>query len=316
MTDDLASSTISPPPRGMSPLDVIGLGELLWDCFPDRRCPGGAPANVAFHAQQLGLRAAVATRVGSDALGTELLRFLEQQGLSTDLVQSDAAHPTSTVTVTPDAPTGPQYTFLADCAWDFLAATPAWLQAMSQSRVVVFGTLAQRSQTSRDAVLACLHATGNGTLRVFDVNLRPPFATASIVADSLPWAHVLKLNDNEVHVLSDWFRTGTNSLESFGQWALASYPQLKLVAITRGGDGAIGISRTGVVSVPGEVITVADTVGAGDAFTAGLVFGWLRGDPLTVLLRRANRMGALVASRSGAMPRLDAADLSQLVEQP
>lgn len=149
--------------------DVIGLGELLWDCFPDRRTPGGAPSNVAFHAQQLGLSSAVATRVGTDTLGEELLRYLKAQGLSTELVQHDAVHGTGTVTVTPHA-TETRYVFLENSAWDFLEMTEAWRAAAATAKAVCFGTLAQRGEQSRRTLREFLSATPADCLVVYDVS--------------------------------------------------------------------------------------------------------------------------------------------------
>lgn len=286
-----------------STIDVIGLGELLWDCFPDERRPGGAPANVAFHAQQLGLSAAVATRVGCDPLGDELLQFLARQGLSTDLVQCDAEHGTGTVTVDPRVD-GTKYKFLENSAWDFLAAEDPWLAAMATARAVCFGTLAQRSEVSRRTIHACIAATSPTCLCVYDVNLRPPFYQREWIDASLRLATMVKLNDDEVAVLATMFERPPASEIKFARWLLETY-ELDLVCITRGPGGAAAVSAEETCETSGIAVQVADTVGAGDAFTAGLIWSRLNHWSLGRGLHLANQIGALVASRPGAMPVLE-----------
>lgn len=283
---------------------VIGLGELLWDCFPAGRLPGGAPANVAFHAQQLGLPAAAATRVGTDALGDELLAFLGSKGLQTDLVQRDPLHGTGTVTVSPRSDGHTDYVFLENSAWDFLEATPAWNAAFATARAVAFGTLAQRGAISRAAIHACVRATAPDCLVVYDINLRPPFYDRAWIAESLSLARVVKLNDDESRILAEMFSVPETTPVAVAQHLLKQFPRLELVCITRGGNGAIGITRSETVEVPGVPVTVVDTVGAGDAFTAALISGRLAQQPLGTTLQFANRVGSLVASRPGAMPDL------------
>ncbi len=287
----------------MSSPEFIGLGELLWDCFPDRRLPGGAPANVAFDVQQLGLSAATVTRVGCDALGDEICGFLKSQGLSIDLVQRDPLHGTGTVTVEPTL-TGTTYTFLPDSAWDFLAPQPELIAAMQSARAICFGTLAQRSTISRETIHFCLAAASPDCLIVYDVNLRPPFYEREWIERSLRRARIVKLNDDEVRVLSQMFATGTNSDLDFARHLLNEQPQLELVCVTRGANGCLAVSRTEVVDAPGIAVQVVDTVGAGDSFTAALIQTRLAGWPLRRSVEFANRVGSLVASRPGAMPVL------------
>jgi fructokinase len=285
------------------PAPFLGLGELLWDCFPDHRLPGGAPANVAFHAQQLGLSAATVTRVGSDALGEEICKFLKSQGLSIDLVQRDPLHGTGTVTVEP-TPTGATYTFLPDSAWDFLELQPELIAAMQSARAVCFGTLAQRSAISRETIHSCLAVASADCLVVYDVNLRPPFYERDWIERSLRLARIVKLNDDEVRVLADMFATGTRNDLDFAQHLLDDQSQLELVCVTRGANGCLAVSRSEAVDIPGIAVQVVDTVGAGDSFTAALIQTRLAGWPLRRSIEFANRVGALVASRPGAMPNL------------
>lgn len=291
----------------MSAVSFLGLGELLWDCFPDRRLPGGAPANVAFHAQQLGLSAATVTRVGTDPLGDEICEFLQSQGLCLDLVQRDPIHGTGTVTVEPG--TTAKYTFKPDSAWDFLEATPTLLEAMQKAKAVCFGTLAQRNAISRESIHTCLAAASSDCLIVYDVNLRPPFYHRDWIVASLQKARIVKLNDDEVQVLAPMLGASVSDDAGFAEWLCGQY-DLDLVCVTRGAQGCLLVTRSEVIDVPGIPTKVVDTVGAGDSFTAALIQTRLANWPLERSAQFANRVGALVASHAGAMPVL----IEQIVE--
>ena len=286
----------------MTAVSFLGLGELLWDCFPDRRLPGGAPANVAFHAQQLGLSSATVTRVGRDPLGDEICDFLKSQGLCLDLVQRDLVHGTGTVVVEPGT-TGTKYTFKPDSAWDFLEPTPSLLAAMRSAKAVCFGTLAQRCPVSREAIHTCLASASSDCLIVYDVNLRPPFYEREWIERSLYRARIVKLNDDEVRVLSGMLGATQSDNSGFAKW-LMNHFDLELVCITRGSEGCLLVSKNEVVGVPGVPVEVVDTVGAGDAFTAALIQTSLAGWPIRRSAEFANRVGSLVACSQGAMPVL------------
>ena len=285
------------------PVQLIGLGELLWDCFPDRRLPGGAPANVAFHAQQLGLSTAVASCVGNDEPGDEICTYLVSQGLSIELVQRDPIRPTGTVTVTPGA-TNTNYAFLDNSAWDFLEPNAALLEAISSAKAICFGTLAQRRSCTRSTIHKCLHLASKDGLIVYDVNLRPPHVSRDWIVKSLQQATVVKLNDDEVKVLSQLLEFRSNDEIRFAKGLLDAYRQLELVCITRGNRGCLAVTCDETIEIPGIPIEVVDTVGAGDAFTAAIIFGRLENWPLIRMLDLANRFGARVASCPGAMPPL------------
>jgi len=287
-----------------SPVQMIGLGELLWDCFPDRRLPGGAPANVAFHAQQLGLSAAVATRVGQDESGDEIIAFLVSQGLSIQLVQRDSLRPTGTVTVSPGSPSTTNYVFLENSAWDYLEPQLALLDAVRAARAICFGTLAQRRSATRSTIQKCLQVKSKDCLVVYDVNLRPPFFAKDWIVKSLEQAKVVKLNDDEVKVLSQLLDFQSVDEIRFAKGLLDKFRQLELVCITRSGRGCLAVTCDETIEIPGVPIQVADTVGAGDAFTAAIIFGRLENWPLVTTLELANQFGSLVASRPGAMPSL------------
>ena len=282
---------------------VIGLGELLWDCFGDDRRPGGAPANVAFQANQLGCRGAVVTRVGQDDLGRELLDFLKTQELSTDYVQVDENYPTGTVTVEFTDANDPQYTIHEQVAWDHLDFTAPLATLMGDARAVCFGTLAQREAESREAIHQCLAATNDDCLVVYDINLRQKYYDRDWIERSLKAARVVKLNQDEVKVLSELLGVSQDDLQKFANQLQADYG-VEAICITRGSQGCLIYTEGEVYDIPGTPVEVADAVGAGDAFTAALISRRLLGWSWDRAALFANRVGGLVASQSGAMPVL------------
>lgn len=282
---------------------VVGLGELLWDIFPDGRKPGGAPANVAFHANQLGCEGVVVSRVGEDPLGQELLDYLSQQGLSTRWIQRDPQHPTGTVTVQFNKNGHPQYVIHENVAWDYLEMEAELEALMERAAAVCFGTLAQRSQPSRRTIQKALSATPKECLIVYDVNLRPPFVRRDWIEQSLVGAHIVKLTMEELHQLADLLALGLSDPVPFAR-VLQEHFGVEMVCLTQGRQGCLLIDAEGVLSVPAVPVKVADPVGAGDAFTAALIYSRLRGWPKEKCAAFANRCGALVAERPGAMPPL------------
>jgi fructokinase len=295
---------------------VIGLGELLWDCFADSRRPGGAPANVAFHAGQLGHRGVVCSRVGADELGEALLVYLADHGLETGYIQRDPDHATGTVTVDTTDPGHPSYVIHDPVAWDFLRFDDDLDRLMADASAVCFGTLAQRHASSRDTIHRCL-AAAKAALIVYDVNLRQSWYDREWIERSLRAASMVKLNADEVGVLADVLDVGSAVAEPFCG-ALRSRYGVDTVCITRAERGCLLNGPRETVDVPGVKVAVADAVGAGDAFTAALISAHLRGWRLPAAARFANDVGALVASRPGAMPNLrdDFAALASKVQSP
>ncbi len=281
---------------------VVGIGELLWDCFPDSRRPGGAPANVAFHATQLGLRGGVCTRVGSDDDGDALVDHLRSHGLDPQFVQRDTEHPTGTVEVHVGPGAGPRYTIHELVAWDFLDFTSTWRDLFRSVDAVCYGTLAQRSQISRDTIRRALDATPPHALCVYDVNLRPPFVDRNWIVASLRRANIIKLNEHELPTL-----LSAADIEPTADYAalhkLVEAFCCSALFLTRGAAGCTVASRDALHEVPAEPVQVVDSVGAGDAFTAGLVYGLLHDWSPETTARFANAVGGIVASMAGAMPR-------------
>lgn len=285
----------------MKPFMIVGLGELLWDRLPDGNKLGGAPANFAYHATVLGDQGIVATRVGTDELGDQALKLLESAGLNISHVQKDDLHPTGAVDVTVDEKGQASYVFLSDVAWDHFELTDDWKTVASQADAVCFGSLAQRCAASRATVQAFMAALPAQTLRVFDVNLRGAFYDADVIKSSLRYSDILKLNEDELPIVAKLldipWTTDKETLE-----AIRKAHDLKLVCYTRSSRGCYFASATETADHPGYKVSVKDTIGAGDAFTATVVHHYLAGSSLDVIAEQSSRRGAWVASQTGAMP--------------
>jgi fructokinase len=284
---------------------ILGIGEVLWDLLPDGPRLGGAPANFAVMAARLGERAVLLSRIGQDELGRNAVERLKPLPVDASFLQVDEEHETGRVTVAFEGGE-PHYTIHQPAAWNFLELTGRWLELAEKADALCFGSLAQCSLVSRQTIQALVERSPATCLRVFDVNLRRPFYSAEVMQRSLELATVLKMNDAEVpQVLSLLgLPVEEESLELVARRLLREFPSLRLVAVTRGGHGSRLISRTGSHAHPGIAVEVADTIGAGDAFTAAMTQALLRGANLAVVNEAGNRWGAWVASQAGAMPEL------------
>ena len=292
---------------------IVGLGELLWDLLPAGRQLGGAPANFAYISTLLGNEGIIASRLGADALGSEAERMLEQHGLSTKYIQRDSVHPTGKVLVEVDGRGQPRFEIAEGAAWDFLEWTEEWHALAAEADAVCFGSLAQRGATSRTTIRQFLGALNGSAIRVFDVNLRQSFYSKEVVTESLVLADILKINDEELAKIMAL--CGLEHRDEIGSArALLAIANLKLVCVTRGGRGSLLVKGNSVSEHPGHRVQVADTVGAGDAFTAALVHSYLRGASLHAMNEAANRVGAWVASQTGAMPAVGAGGLGKILK--
>ena len=281
--------------------NVVGLGEALWDVFPDASHFGGAPANFACHAAALGAEAWAVSAVGRDPLGDEAVAALSRKGVHTLLVQRDA-RPTGTVTVRLDGEGKATYEFASDPAWDHLAWDESLALLAGRCDAVCFGTLAQRAPESRTTVRRFLGACAPRCLRVFDVNLRQSFYSREVIEASLGLAEALKLNDEEVPVVAGLL--GLPADEEAFVAAVAARHGLDTVALTRGSRGSLLWHRGRFDERAAPEIEVVDTVGAGDAFTAALVTGLLRDEDVALMHRRASAIAAYVCTQPGATPEL------------
>jgi fructokinase len=287
---------------------VVGLGEVLWDVFPERTCLGGAPANFAYITALMGDQGIVASRVGEDSRGVEALRVMEKVGLDIDYVQGDPEHPTGTVDVKVDGKGIARYEIKHPVAWDFLEWIPDWQHLAADADAVCFGSLAQRSKVSCDTIRKFLHGMSASAVRVFDVNLRQSYYSAETIAESMKLADIVKLNDEELPRVMSLCGLPHKDERSSAQ-ALHEAYELKLVCITRGEHGSLLLRDSEENEHKGFRVKVADTVGSGDAFTAGLVHEYLRGSSLEQMNETANLVGAWVASEVGGMPSLHGGSL-------
>ena len=282
---------------------ILSWGELLRDLVPGAPRFGGAPANFACHARLHGGRVTLLSAVGDDRSGHEATEILCRVGLDTSLIQTIATAPTGAVGVSVDAAGKPSFEIHTPSAWDHLAWTPELAARLADVDALYFGTLGQRGATSRATIRRALAvATSRGLMRVLDVNLRRPFFDAGLIRESVAAASVLKLSDDEladVLIACDIAR-GPDATASLR--ALLVRHHLDLIALTRGAAGALLVTADEVIDQPGISTVVRDTVGAGDSFTAALVVGRLRGDPLPTIARVACETAAAVCTYAGALP--------------
>ncbi len=283
-------------------LQIVGIGEILWDVFPDGARFGGAPANFACHAAALAGTATIVSAVGRDRLGDDALAALAAKQVHVDHVARVADWPTGTVTVRIDAAGHASYEFGRDEAWDHLDWTADLAKLAGQSTAVCFGTLGQRSAASRETIRRVVAATPESALRICDINLRAPFFDDEVIRGSIAACNVLKLNDDELPRVAKICGVPGSGAEALG--ALAERFSLRAAALTCGAEGAILVRGREVSHRPGVATTVRDTVGAGDAFTAALTLGLLAGDELDAINDRSCRIAAFVCSQSGATPPL------------
>jgi fructokinase len=279
---------------------IVGLGEVLWDLLPGRTCLGGAPANFAYITNLMGDQGVVASRVGKDARGFEALRRMEELDLAIDHVQTDREHPTGTVNVDVDDKGQARFQIALTVAWDFLEWTSDWQHLAEAAEAVCFGSLAQRSAASRATICSFLNAAQRA-VKVFDVNLRQSYYSREILVDSMHLADIVKLNDEELPTVMNLLHFANENQQTAARRLIATYGP-KLVCITRGGKGSLLVRADETSEHAGFRVKVADTVGSGDAFTAGLVHEYVRGASLDRMNELANRVGAWVASEVGAMP--------------
>jgi fructokinase len=288
---------------------MVGLGEILWDRLFSAEGEylgkhlGGAPANFAFHASQLGAEGIVASAIGRDALGKELVERLESLGLGTGYIQR-TDFPTGTVTGTFDADGKATYEIHEGVAWDEATDNFAWATLAQSAAALCFGSLAQRSPQTRRVIQQVLASLRPSCLAVFDINLRQHYFSSDVITSSLALAHVFKLNDEELPVVAELLEIPGNETEIIAAlWE--KYPFLRVIALTRGAHGSTLITRFRRSDHPGHPLppdTKPDTVGAGDSFTARLALGLLRFEDLDTLHDSASRLASFVCSQPGATP--------------
>ena len=283
---------------------ILTIGEVLWDLFPDGEKFGGAPANFACHAAIQNNNVCILSAVGRDAQGDEARRILEAYAIDCSLIQSNQLTPTGMVSVQVDAAGRPRFSIHDNSAWDQIVWSQELESCIDQFDAIYFGTLAQRSIVTRETIRkTAVRAEQKGILRVFDVNLRSPCFNDTIIRESIEQSSILKLSDEELERVAVACHIPVQlDVESQLKQLLNQF-DLDLVAMTRGPDGAVLVSKFEMIDEPGIPTTVVDTVGAGDSFTAALVTGWLRGDSLASIARYACETASATCSHRGAVPQ-------------
>jgi fructokinase len=283
---------------------VIGIGEVLWDIFPEKslQIMGGAPANFVFHTAQMGLQSLLISAVGKDDLGITLHKELEQHQIKHQIQMTD--YETGSVLVSLDEKGIPTYEIKEPVAWDFIDVNETLLATAKQAAAVCFGSLAQRNKQSHHTILKIVNSTSTNALRIFDINLRQHYYTKSIIEASLKACNVLKLNEEELvqlPLILNW-KAGqeTNIIAHINKY----FPNIHTLILTKGAEGSSIYNQDGIcLSTLGTPnITIVDTVGAGDAFTAAFVACILKGHSIAAAHQKAIELAAFVCSQSGAIP--------------
>lgn len=293
--------------------DFIAFGEILWDCLPSGRHAGGAPFNVTAHLAQIGVSSALISCVGRDELGDEILAVAADKNVNVDFVtRARIGLPTGTVLVTVDEHGNATYELVQPVAWDEIRVPLEALEAVSKARAFIYGSLAGRSLYNLDQLDRLLDV--KGPLKFFDVNLRPPFSEPPLIMQLAKRADVLKMNDGEVGRLAAWVETCETTANTPRDDAgiaracetLANATGVGRICVTRAEEGAVFWNHGKLTTALAPHVEVKDTVGAGDAFMAGLMVGCARGTETRKVLENACRLGAFVASHNGATPLLPA----------
>ena len=282
---------------------VVGMGEALWDILPEGKKIGGAPANFAYHVSQFGLPSCVVSAVGNDSLGKEIVDNLTSKGLNHHI--NEVPYPTGTVQVEIDQAGIPQYDIKENVAWDNIPYTASLRELAQNTRAFCFGSLAQRNVVSRETIQSYLDAMPqtDDTLVVFDVNLRQGFYSKEILCTSMQRCNILKINDEELVTVSRMFGYPGIDLQD-KCWILLGKYNLRMLILTCGINGSYVFTPGRVSFQPTPSVEVADTVGAGDSFTAAFIASLLRGQSVAEAHKVAVETSAFVCTKNGAMPIL------------
>ena len=279
------------------------MGEALWDCLPEGRKLGGAPANFAYHVGQFGWKTVVVSAIGNDPLGDEILERLADVNLEHKIVR--VPFPTGTVQVTLSGDGIPAYEICENVAWDNIPWSDELEALAKRTKAVCFGSLAQRNPVSRNTILRFLGTMDADTERIYDINLRQSFYSLEVIEESLKRATILKLNDEEIEVVKALLQI-TGEPEAVCRQLIAKYESLRMVIVTCGATGSYVFTADETSWVDTPKVTVADTVGAGDSFTATFAANILKGKSVKEAHNLAVQVSAFVCTQNGAMPVLPA----------
>jgi fructokinase len=290
---------------------IICFGEMLWDILPTGKQPGGAPMNVAVHLKNLGHNPQMVSRIGHDELGKELLAFISEKGLSTDLIQRGETHLTGVVKANISDKNEVTYKIVQPVAWDYIQKDEVTENAVAHADVFVYGSLSARSATTADTLFALLK---KARFKVFDVNLRAPHYEPSLIEHLLHEADMVKMNAQELELLAGWFCSDTDEQSSVIE--LGRRFGIKTLCVTKGEHGAVLWTDGCFYQSGGFQVEVKDTIGSGDSFLAALLTGLLEGQAPAESLQLACAMGSLVATYHGATPLVTASEVRTFLKQP
>lgn len=288
---------------------VVCFGEILWDFLPHGKVAGGAPVNVAYHLKQLGKNPAVISRIGNDELGNEIRELFRRKNIDTSFFQTDAIHPTGKV-IADIKDHEVVYDIIKPVAWDFIEWKDDFISLIKGSAYFVFGSLATRNDISGNTLSQCLEIAPT---KVFDINLRPPHFEKKGLLELLEKADVLKLNLSELHLISSWFNDFKNDEDSIK--SLKESFNIQTIIVTKGSDGAVLYINDTFYYHPGYQVSVADTIGSGDAFLAAMISSFIDGSTAQKSLDFANALGAFIASRSGGCPSYEISEVKELMKK-
>ena len=288
---------------------VVCFGEILWDILPSGAVPGGAPMNVAYHLQKLDKNPALITRIGIDDKGQQLMKIFSGHDVCTDFFQVDNKYETGKVFANPNEYNEVVYDIVRPVAWDFIAWDDSLTELVTNAGYFVYGSLAARNKVSKETLFKLLETANN---KVLDINLRAPYYNQRIVEQLLGKADFAKMNLAELELITGWFSNYTSiedRLKSIGDKF-----RLSNMVVTMGGDGALLLMNGEITKHPGFKVAVADTIGSGDAFLAGLLSQLLDTVSSEATLEFASGLGAFIATQRGACPEYDIKEVKELIQ--
>lgn len=289
---------------------IVCFGEVLWDLLPSGKIAGGAPMNVAVHANQFGVDASMISAVGNDELGEGIKNFLSNRGLSVENIQTDNSQQTGIVEVVLNEQGSPSYTIIEPVAWDFITLTEAAQKSVQAADAFVFGSLALRNDVSKNTLMELQKLA---KLRILDINLRKPFYTKELASELLEIADIVKVNDEELEMICAWYNQAGDELSNAK--FLKKQFNLKGIIVTRGGNGAFFVDENEQMSEhQGFKVKVNDTIGSGDSFLASFITKFLNGNPAVDCLEFACAVGAFVATQKGATPIINEKEILGIVK--
>ncbi|HEX7583415.1 MAG TPA: carbohydrate kinase [Prolixibacteraceae bacterium] len=294
---------------------IAAFGELLWDLLPNGKVLGGAPANFIYRINSFGDEGTLLSKVGNDKDGKEAREALRNLGVSDDNIQTDYEFPTGTVKVKIDEIGNPDFNIITEVAYDHIEINSEMMEAFSEADCVCFGTLVQRYGISKNTLRELIHESTD-VVKFLDINLRKKCYSAAIIEDSLRMTNILKTNDEELLITKELLGLKNKNLKDLAQETIEKY-KLDILLCTLGQNGAFCLTKDGVFHYdPGYQIILGDTVGSGDAFSAGFVHYYMNGHPIEEALQFGNAAGAMVATTTGATAPISKKEILNFMARP